>query len=41
MTAARIHLGEEMFEATWAQACTMTPEQAVAAQGQTTVSAPP
>jgi len=38
MAAARIYLGEEMFEATWAEGHTMTPEQALTAQGQATIS---
>jgi ATP/maltotriose-dependent transcriptional regulator MalT len=38
MAAARIHLGKEMFEATWAEGRTMTLEQALTAQGQATIS---
>jgi len=38
MAAARIHLGGEMFEATWAQGRTMTLEQALTEQGQATIS---
>jgi DNA-binding CsgD family transcriptional regulator len=37
IAAARIHLGEEMFEATWAEGRTMTLEQALTAQGQATI----
>ena len=37
MAAARIYLGEEMFEATWAEGHTMTPEQALDAKGQVTI----
>jgi DNA-binding NarL/FixJ family response regulator len=31
--AARVHLGERVFAAAWAEGRTMTPEQAIAAQG--------
>jgi predicted ATPase/DNA-binding CsgD family transcriptional regulator len=34
LSAARVHLGERAFAAAWAQGRAMTPEQAVAAQGQ-------
>jgi predicted ATPase/DNA-binding CsgD family transcriptional regulator len=34
VVAARAHLGEKPFTAAWAQGRTMTPEQALAAQGQ-------
>ncbi len=47
LSAARVHLGERAFAAAWAQGRAMTPEQALAAQGQkpmprstTTVSPP-
>ena len=33
-SAVRVHLGEQTFAASWAQGRAMTPEQAVAAQGQ-------
>jgi predicted ATPase/serine/threonine protein kinase/DNA-binding CsgD family transcriptional regulator len=38
MAVARIQLGGEMFEATWAEGRTMTLEQALTAQGQATIS---
>lgn len=41
IAAARAQLGEQAFAATWAEGRTMTPEQALAAQGQATVSVPP
>jgi len=47
LSAARVHLGERAFAAAWAQGRAMTPEQALAAQGQkpaptsTTTAAPP
>ncbi len=48
VSAARVHLGERAFAASWAQGRSMTPERALAAQGQkpiprstTTVSPPP
>ena len=34
LSAARVHLGERAFAAAWSQGRSMTPEQAVAAQGQ-------
>ncbi len=34
LSAARVHLGERAFAAAWAQGRSMTPEQALAAQGQ-------
>jgi predicted ATPase/DNA-binding CsgD family transcriptional regulator len=34
LSAARVHLGERAFAAAWAQGRAMTPEQALAAQGQ-------
>jgi DNA-binding CsgD family transcriptional regulator len=34
VSAARVHLGERAFAASWAQGRSMTPEQAVAAKGQ-------
>jgi DNA-binding CsgD family transcriptional regulator/tetratricopeptide (TPR) repeat protein len=34
LSAARVHLGERAFAAAWTQGRSMTPEQAVAAQGQ-------
>src|SRR5712691_7809549 len=34
LSAARVHLGERAFTAAWAQGRAMTPEQALAAQGQ-------
>jgi DNA-binding CsgD family transcriptional regulator len=34
LSAARVHLGERAFAAAWAQGRTMTPGQALAAQGQ-------
>ncbi len=34
VSAARVHLGERAFAAAWAQGRSMTPEQALAAQGQ-------
>jgi predicted ATPase/DNA-binding CsgD family transcriptional regulator len=34
LSAARVHLGERTFAAAWAQGRAMTPEQALAAQGQ-------
>jgi predicted ATPase/DNA-binding CsgD family transcriptional regulator len=47
VSTARVHLGERAFAAAWAQGRAMTPEQAVAAQGQkpapptTTTMTPP
>src|SRR5256885_7685662 len=46
LSAARVHLGERAFAASWAQGRAMTPQQALAAQGQKptpspTPSAPP
>ena len=35
--AARAQLGEDVFTAAWAEGCTMTPEQALAAQGPLTM----
>jgi DNA-binding NarL/FixJ family response regulator len=40
VAAARTQLGEQVFAAAWAEGRTMTPEQAFAAQGRTTRSAP-
>jgi DNA-binding CsgD family transcriptional regulator len=37
VTAARTHLGEKAFAAAWSQGRTMTPEQALAAQGPVTM----
>jgi ATP/maltotriose-dependent transcriptional regulator MalT len=34
LSAARVHLGERAFAAAWAQGRSMTPEQALSAQGQ-------
>jgi DNA-binding CsgD family transcriptional regulator len=34
LSAARVHLGERAFAAAWAQGRAMTPQQALAAQGQ-------
>jgi DNA-binding CsgD family transcriptional regulator len=34
VTAARVHLGERAFSASWVQGRTMTPEQALTAKGQ-------
>jgi predicted ATPase/DNA-binding CsgD family transcriptional regulator len=47
VSAARVHLGERAFAAAWAQGRSMTPEQALAANGQkpiprsTTTASPP
>jgi ATP/maltotriose-dependent transcriptional regulator MalT len=41
MASVRAHLGEQAFAAAWAEGGTMTPEQALAAQGQAIVWAPP
>jgi len=48
LSGTRVHLGERAFAAAWTQGRAMTPEQAVAAQGQkptpsptTTMSSPP
>jgi len=47
VSAARVHLGERAFAASWAQGRSMTPEQALAAKGQkpapppTTTTTPP
>src|SRR5207248_9721759 len=48
LSAARVHLGERAFAAAWTQGRAMTPEQALAAQGQKptplpiiTISPPP
>ena len=48
LSAARVHLGERAFAAAWSQGRAMTPDQALAAQGQkpapsstTTVNLPP
>jgi DNA-binding CsgD family transcriptional regulator len=40
VSAARAHLGERAFAASWAQGQSMTPEQAVAAKGQKPTPAP-
>ncbi len=40
VATARTQLGEKAFAAAWAQGRTMTPEQAVAAQGQAILSQP-
>jgi predicted ATPase/serine/threonine protein kinase/DNA-binding CsgD family transcriptional regulator len=40
VTAARTQLGEKSFAAAWAEGRTMTPEQALAAQGPVTISTP-
>jgi len=40
VSAARVHLGERAFAAAWAQGRSMTPEQALAAQGQKPVTPP-
>jgi DNA-binding NarL/FixJ family response regulator len=40
LAAARAHLGEKPFAAAWAQGRTMTPEQALAAQGQPILPTP-
>ncbi len=40
VTAARNHLGERTFAAAWAEGRTMTPEQALAAQGPATIPTP-
>jgi len=40
VAAARAHLGEKPFAAAWAQGRTMTPEQALAAEGQPLLSTP-
>ncbi len=37
VTAVRVQLGKEAFAATWAQGRTMTPEQALTAQGPATM----
>jgi DNA-binding NarL/FixJ family response regulator len=39
-SAARVHLGERAFAAAWAQGRSMTPEQALAAQGQKPIPTP-
>jgi DNA-binding CsgD family transcriptional regulator len=46
VSAARVHLGERAFAASWAQGRSMTPEQALVAKGQkpiprSTTTAPP
>ena len=38
VTAARMQLGEQAFDAAWAQGRTMTPEQVLAAPGRAEVS---
>jgi DNA-binding CsgD family transcriptional regulator len=40
LSAARVHLGERAFAAAWSQGRSMTPEQAVAAQGQKPTPSP-
>jgi ATP/maltotriose-dependent transcriptional regulator MalT len=40
VSAARVQLGEKAFAAAWAQGRTMTPEQALAAQGQKPTPSP-
>ncbi len=40
VAAARVRLGQEAFAAAWAEGQTMTPEQALAEQGQTTMLPP-
>jgi DNA-binding CsgD family transcriptional regulator len=40
LSAARVHLGERAFAAAWAQGRSMTPEQALAAQGQKPIPTP-
>jgi predicted ATPase/DNA-binding CsgD family transcriptional regulator len=40
LSAARVHLGERAFAAAWAQGRAMTPEQALAAQGQKPAPSP-
>jgi predicted ATPase/DNA-binding CsgD family transcriptional regulator len=40
MASVRTQLGEQAFAAAWAEGCTMTPEQAWAAQWPTAMSAP-
>jgi ATP/maltotriose-dependent transcriptional regulator MalT len=40
VSAARVHLGERAFSASWAQGRSMTPEQALAAKGQKPTPAP-
>jgi len=40
VAAVRTHLGEKAFAAAWAQGRTMTPEQALAAQGPATMPTP-